>query len=150
MVQIGTRARWRVAGLLGLTLLALSSLSVSLGISPARGQSAAATVLVAQNPTLGPMLTDPQGMTLYMRTSDPPGGSSCTGGCATTWPPLIGSADSLVLPDGATGTLATFTRDDGSQQVTYNGMALYHYQRDAAVGDTTGQGVGGVWFIVAP
>jgi predicted lipoprotein with Yx(FWY)xxD motif len=48
------------------------------------------------------------------------------------------------------GTLATFTRDDGSQQVTYNGMALYLYQSDAAPGDTTGQGVGNNWFVVAP
>jgi predicted lipoprotein with Yx(FWY)xxD motif len=150
MTRIGIQSRWRVLGVLSLALLTLSSLSLSLGTRSVHGQATVATVLIAQDATLGPMLTDAQGMTLYMRTSDPQGGSSCTGGCATTWPPLVASTSSLMLPDGATGQLATFTRDDGSQQVTYNGMALYHYQRDAAVGDTNGQGVGGVWFIVAP
>jgi predicted lipoprotein with Yx(FWY)xxD motif len=89
-------------------------------------------------------------MTLYTRKSDPPGGSSCTGGCATTWPPLQASSSSLTAPSGVSGKLDVFTRDDGSKQVTYNGMALYHYAQDSAPGDTKGQGVGGVWFVVTP
>ena len=46
--------------------------------------------------------------------------------------------------------LGTITRDDGSTQVTYNGWPLYYFQDDAAPGDTNGQGLGGVWFLVSP
>jgi predicted lipoprotein with Yx(FWY)xxD motif len=143
-----SRSRWRTLSMLGLAVLALGVVSLSFSPGPARAQ-ATATVLIAQNATLGPFLTDSQGMTLYLRKSDPPGGSSCTGGCATTWPPLL-SSGSLVLPNGAMGVLGTFTRDDGSQQVTYNGVTLYRYQQDAAPGDTNGQGVGSNWYVVAP
>ena len=41
-------------------------------------------------------------------------------------------------------------RKDGSTQVTYNGMPLYYYDKDKAAGDVTGQGVGKVWYVVAP
>ena len=48
------------------------------------------------------------------------------------------------------GELGTITRDDGSLQVTYNGMPLYYYAKDMARGDTTGEGVGDEWYTVAP
>jgi hypothetical protein len=34
--------------------------------------------------------------------------------------------------------------------VTYNGKLLYYYRTDMGPGDTNGQNVGGVWFVVAP
>ena len=46
--------------------------------------------------------------------------------------------------------LGTITRDDGSTQVTYNGWPLYYFHEDMAAGDTNGQGVEGVWFLVSP
>ena len=46
--------------------------------------------------------------------------------------------------------LGTITRDDGSTQVTYNGWPLYYFHEDVAAGDTNGQGVEGVWFLVSP
>jgi len=117
--------------------------------APSSG-GAAATVRIAQNAQLGAILTDAQGMTLYTRKSDPPGGSSCTGGCATTWPPFQPPSGNLTVPSGASGKLATITRDDGSKQVTYNGLALYYYSGDKAPGDTNGQGLNNNWFVVAP
>ena len=53
-------------------------------------------------------------------------------------------------PAGANGTLATITRDDGTMQVTYNGMPLYGFAADKAPGDTKGDGVGGVWSVAKP
>ncbi len=50
-----------------------------------------------------------------------------------------------------TGALASLTRaDDGKQQVTYNGIPLYYFATDTNAGDVNGQGVKGVWFLVAP
>jgi len=116
--------------------------------TPAAAASSSA-VKVADVGSVGKVLTDPKGMTLYIRKSDPAGGSSCTGTCATTWPPLTSTVASPVKPDGLTGDLGTFTRDDGTKQIAYNGQALYGYSGDKAPGDATGQGIGGVWFAAS-
>lgn len=122
-------------------------------IAPAAGNQAAspaaaanAAVKIADVGSLGKVLTDPKGMTLYIRKSDPAGGSSCAGECATTWLPLASTVASPVKPDSLGGDLTTFSRDDGTKQVSYNGQALYAFAGDKAPGDVTGQGVGGVWF----
>ena len=107
------------------------------------------TVLVRNDAALGKILTNAAGMTLYIYTKDTPGKSVCNAGCAANWPPLIASGP-LTAPAGVTGKLGTTTRDDGSTQVTYNDQPLYTYIKDTAAGDTTGQNVGGVWFIVNP
>ncbi len=108
-----------------------------------------AAVRAADVAKVGKVLTDPKGMTLYIRKSDPAGGSSCTGTCATTWPPLSSAVANPVKPDGLTGDLGTFTRDDGTKQITYNGQALYDFSGDKAPGDANGQGIGGVWFAAS-
>jgi predicted lipoprotein with Yx(FWY)xxD motif len=81
------------------------------------------------------------GMTLYEFASDTAnsGKSACTAGCATTWPPLtVASGTSPSAGAGAGGKLGAITRDDGTTQVTYNGLPLYHYSGDSAPGDTNG------------
>ena len=89
-------------------------------------------------------------MTLYLFTKDSPNTSVCTGDCIATWPALAASG----APTGGDGVdaskLGTMTRADGTTQVTYAGWPLYFYAKDKAAGDTTGQGVGGVWFAVLP
>jgi predicted lipoprotein with Yx(FWY)xxD motif len=103
--------------------------------------------------SIGSYLTGADGKTLYIFTKDTKGAgkSVCNGDCATAWPPLVVSALDEVKPDsGAAGALALVTRDDGTKQVSYNGQPLYYYTPDKAAGDTTGQGVGGVWFVAAP
>ena len=97
---------------------------------------------------LGPILTDPDGMTLYLLTDDQQGASQCSGGCASTWPPLVDEVGAGEGVDAA--LLGTVARPDGTTQVTYNGWPLYGYAGDAAPGDTNGQGIGGRWFVVSP
>jgi predicted lipoprotein with Yx(FWY)xxD motif len=111
--------------------------------------AAAATVMVKNDPKLGDYLVDAKGMTLYMFTKDTPGVSNCSGGCLTAWPPLVATGDLLSGP-GVTGKLGFITRADGAKQVTYNDMPLYYWASDVKPGDVTGQGVGGVWFVVPP
>lgn len=99
---------------------------------------------------LGPFLTDAEGMTVYLFTQDTePGVSNCAGDCATNWPP-VPADEAMMLPPGVPGTLGTFEREDGSSQLTYNDIPLYYFHEDAAPGDTTGQDVGEVWYIVPP
>ena len=113
--------------------------------APAEGASAVATA----ESDLGTILVDGEGMTLYLFMPDAQGASSCLDSCAATWPALVGPATAGSGVDQA--LLATANRsDDGSAQVTYNGWPLYHYASDAAPGDTNGQGVANIWFVVDP
>ena len=87
------------------------------------------------------------GLTLYVFDNDPSDGSAsnCNGGCATNWPPV------LVTDGVASGVadLGIVERADGSEQATYNGRPLYYFINDSVVGDTNGDGAGGVWHTVA-
>jgi predicted lipoprotein with Yx(FWY)xxD motif len=90
------------------------------------------------------VLTNAQGLTLYYRTSDTPT-SVCSGGCASTWPPVLSTSMPSVsgtLP----GKLSLLTDANGSQ-VAYNGHLLYTYSGDSAPSQANGQGIGGVWFV---
>ena len=113
--------------------------------------AAASLIKTATNAQFGTILTDAAGKTLYTRDTDPAGGSSCTGGCLATWPPLVvpaGSTATLKAPTGVTAALTSFTRPDTSTtQVLLGGKALYTFSGDAAAGDTKGEGVGNVWHV---
>ncbi len=107
---------------------------------------------VAQDPKLGAYLTGADGRSLYLLTSDTMNTTTCTGGCAAAWPAFeVAASGDVTAGDGVTGTLATITRaDDGKAQVTYNGIPLYYFAKDAKAGDINGQGVKGVWFLAGP
>ena len=110
----------------------------------------AAPVNIAKNATLGTVLADASGRTLYLFAKDEKNKSTCTGGCAQTWPPLL-SKDAPKAGEGVTAVmLGTITRADGFTQVTYNGLPLYYFARDEKPGDVKGQNVGGNWFVVNP
>ena len=96
-------------------------------------------------------MVDGKGMSVYYYTKDvkDSGTSACTGGCLDAWPPVLAAADAPTV-DGVTGTVGTIATPDGKKQLTVNGMPVYYYAKDLAAGDITGQGVGGVWYLVAP
>jgi predicted lipoprotein with Yx(FWY)xxD motif len=88
------------------------------------------------------VLTDAKGMTLYTFDKDAPGVSNCYDKCAVNWPPLLAAADAK-----AEGDFTLVDRTDGTKMWAYEGMPLYLWIEDVAVGDTKGDGVGGVWHI---
>ena len=115
------------------------------------GGTSSPTVRVSSHPDLGEILVGPEGLTLYMFDQDTrgPTASSCHGSCAQTWPPLtVTGAPSK--GDGVTAGLNTFAREGGARQVTAGGWPLYYYAPDGNPGDVKGQGVGGVWWVLAP
>lgn len=112
--------------------------------------SAETTVSLGGNEELGSFLVGAEGFTLYIFTNDELGVSNCAGDCAANWPPLtVGENEIPTLDARASGQLGTITREDGSFQVVYNGQPLYYWVNDAQAGDTTGQGVGEVWFVAS-
>ena len=108
------------------------------------------TEVQSEDSALGTILVDSKGNTLYVFMNDTGDTSTCTGDCAATWPALIATGE-VKAGGGVTGSLlSTSARDDGTTQVTYNGHPLYHFAGDQAPGDTNGEGVGGIWFVVSP
>ena len=89
------------------------------------------------------VLVDAKGMTLYTFDNDKDGKSSCSGPCAENWPPL--KADAAAKGSGDWTIIA---REDGSKQWAYKGKPVYGWVKDQKVGDTTGDGVKGVWHVV--
>jgi predicted lipoprotein with Yx(FWY)xxD motif len=119
-------------------------------VKPAGGSSA--TVSVAST-GLGKVLVDSQGRTLYLFAQDTGTKSTCSGGCASGWPPLRASGKPTAGDGAKASLLGTTPRSDGKPQVTYAGHPLYRFQGDGKSGDTNGQGVnafGALWYVVAP
>jgi predicted lipoprotein with Yx(FWY)xxD motif len=114
-------------------------------------QPDAAVVQVA-NSSLGAVLSDATGRTLYAFTKDGKGTgrSACEGECIATWPAMTASGTPLAGGGVDPTLLTTIQRNDGTAQVSYNGWPLYFYGADVQPGQAQGQGVNGVWFVVSP
>ena len=107
-------------------------------------------VALSETEGLGPFLTDTEGRTLYLFTVDDPGISNCYDSCAENWPPLLLGEPGLTPVNGMSGILGTTLRTDDTRQITYNDTPLYYFAGDSEPGDTNGQAVGDVWFVVEP
>lgn len=99
---------------------------------------------------LGQIIATDKGKAVYVYINDRVNSSTCTGGCAQSWPPLVLSAGYTIDGTGLPGVLGTIIRPDGSRQVTYNGMPLYTYLGDMQAGIANGNGAGNVWFVAKP
>ena len=114
----------------------------------AAAATGAAGVALADT-SVGKVLVDGDGRTLYLFTNDSPGKPSvCNGGCAATWPADVATAVPVAGRGLDAAKLSLIDRADGGKQVAYGGWPLYRYTKDAKAGDVTGQKVGGVWFAV--
>lgn len=109
------------------------------------------TLSTSSNDELGDFLVAANGMTVYTFANDEDGVSNCNDECADNWPPLlVNPDDALVGGPHVMGEIGTMTRADERTQLTFNGMPLYYFGADEAPGDTNGQGLGDVWFVVEP
>jgi predicted lipoprotein with Yx(FWY)xxD motif len=120
--------------------------------SAAASASAAAgaeTVKVGES-SLGQILVDGEGRTLYAFTPDSAGEPTCYEGCAQAWPPLLAEGDIAVGPGLDATMFTTVARTDAGMQVKVGDWPLYHFAQDAAPGDTNGQGKSDKWYVVSP
>jgi predicted lipoprotein with Yx(FWY)xxD motif len=111
-----------------------------------------ATIGLEPAGSLGKVLVDSRGRTVYLFRKDPRGKSSCSGACAVAWPPVRAQDIPVPGPGLSAAKLTTTARSDGAPQVLYNGHPLYRYVGDAKPGDTNGQRVtafGAAWFAVS-
>jgi predicted lipoprotein with Yx(FWY)xxD motif len=117
--------------------------SAAVGVKPAAqtsSSSSGAVVKTASIPSLGTILTDSQGMTLYHLSGERNGKFICTSSaCLGVWHPLV--APAAGAPSGGVGSLGTVRRSDGTVQVTYKGAPLYTFAQDKQAGEANGQGI---------
>lgn len=143
--------------IIGITLtgLALTAALAACSSSDDAGSGASASTsdadLSTADSSLGTIVVDGTGMTAYYFDKDTAdsGKSACTADCAASWP-AIETTSTTPTVEGVTGTVGTITGTDGKPQLTIDGRPLYTYVGDAKPGDVTGQGVGGIWYVVAP
>jgi len=116
--------------------------------STTTGDAAGGAPVTVKETALGDILVGEGGMTLYGFTNDADGTPTCVDKCAGAWP--AASVDSADLPAGLDADVfSVVERPDGGFQLKAGDWPLYYYASDAAAGDVNGQGVGGVWFVVA-
>ncbi|MBO0879624.1 MAG: hypothetical protein J2P17_04490 [Mycobacterium sp.] len=111
-----------------------------------------ATINVAHS-KLGQILVDSQGRTVYLFEKDTGPKSTCSGECATVWPPVRVSGSLTAGTGVEAAKLTTISRSDGKPQAVYNGHPLYLFEGDSNAGDTTGEGnttFGAAWFVLSP
>jgi predicted lipoprotein with Yx(FWY)xxD motif len=169
MKMLMTRRVWGAVGAVGLFMLAAACgssaassassapstsapaapVSAPAASAPAASPSAAPlAVLKTEQTSLGMVLTNAQGFTVYWFAKDSPTASTCAGACAAAWPPVLGMprAESGVKLGG---TLGEIKRANGTMQAKYNGHPLYLFAGDQAPGQANGNGVdgfGALWY----
>ncbi len=107
-----------------------------------------ATTLQLADSSLGKILVDANGDSLYLFANDAPNAPACDAGCLGNWPALVSDGAATVGKGLSVEDLGTVSAADGSTQVTFYGHPLYSFAGDAAPGDVNGQGLGGVWYVV--
>lgn len=144
-------AGWRLA-LVGASLAVGGAGTVALRPSSVGAAPSATVVKVAKSTRWGTILTLANGDAVYRLVRDPPNRSTCSGACATVWPPVVlAPGQRTVIGKGVHG-LSTITRTDGTKQVTYKGVPLYLFAGDHAPGQVNGniKDRWGQWWTVNP
>jgi predicted lipoprotein with Yx(FWY)xxD motif len=123
------------------------------GSAPASGGASSVATVSATSTSLGMILVDGSGRTLYLFEKDQPNQSACAGACVAAWPVDQSSGTPKAGSGAKASMLGTIKRSDNTTQVTYNQHPLYYFQGDSGAGQQNGQGVdafGAKWFVVGP
>jgi predicted lipoprotein with Yx(FWY)xxD motif len=132
----------------GMRTLTFFLLAVALVTASASAASPRAKVLVHVT-SVGGVLADARGHTLYSYADDHGRTPSCYASCASLWPPFLTAAKPIAGTGAKLKLLGTTTRKDGKLQVTYAGHPLYFFSGDAKAGQVKGQGYEGSWWALA-
>jgi predicted lipoprotein with Yx(FWY)xxD motif len=121
--------------------------------SAAQQKLSKAALVSIHKTTLGSVLADARGHTLYLFEKDKRGMSSCYGACVAYWPAAVTGAKPRAGSGVRASLLGVTRRADGRRQVTYAGHPLYTFIGDRKAGQTAGEGLnnfGATWDAIAP
>lgn len=104
-------------------------------------------VMTKIDPQKSSYFIDKKGMSLYIFDKDTPGKSNCSDTCLANWP-IFESPEAP--PENLEGEIGIIKSTNGKYMYTYKNKPLYYYINDKQPGDTTGDGVGGVWHLAKP
>lgn len=139
-----------------LLVAAVAVVAVGVAAIPSAARVTAKTPkakLQVRKTSLGTIIVDQKGRTLYLFEKDKGKTSACYSACAAGWPPLLTSGKPTVAKGVTASKVGTTKRKNGVLQVTYAGHPLYHFIGDKKPGQTTGEGskaFGASWYVVAP
>jgi predicted lipoprotein with Yx(FWY)xxD motif len=140
----------------GLALGAIAAAAVlvpaALGGNASTASAPRSALVALRSTTLGSVLVDARGRTLYVFEEDRKGMSACDTSCVKFWPPLVSRAAPRAGKGVHKSLLATIRRQDGRRQVTYAGRPLYTFVGDKTAGQTSGEGLtnfGAEWYALA-
>jgi predicted lipoprotein with Yx(FWY)xxD motif len=140
--------------LTALALTAVLAVGATAGLAAGATNPTAPAKVGVRSTSLGKILVNGRGLTLYMFMKDTNGKSSCSGACAKAWPPLLTKGHPTAGTGVSASKLGTTKRSDGTTQVTYNKHPLYRFMLDHnRPGSTAGEGVmafGAKWYVVSP
>ena len=120
--------------------------------SPAAASTSASALAVAHT-SLGSVLVDSQGRTVYMLTADSANHSTCSASCLAYWPSVAVPGRLPQHVPGVTATVGSTALPSGGRTLTAGGWPLYTFVKDTKPGDVSGEGVvsfGGTWYAVSP
>jgi predicted lipoprotein with Yx(FWY)xxD motif len=132
---------------------ALAAAGLALVPPPTYAAQANGAVVSTAKASLGTIIVNSNGRTLYLFEKDRNGKSACSGQCAVFWPPLITSGKPGATGGASASLIGTTRRADGRLQVTYNHHPLYTFVKDKKAGQTNGEGVnafGAAWDAMSP
>lgn len=136
------------------TVAVLTTATILLGgLGAAAATGAGAATIKTRTSSLGRILVDGQGRTLYLFEKDHGGRSACYAQCAKFWPPVLTSGKPSASSGAKPSLLGTTRRTNGSKQVTYAGHPLYRFLEDTKPGQTKGEAskaFGAEWYVLSP
>jgi predicted lipoprotein with Yx(FWY)xxD motif len=125
--------------------IATISIVLTLAVTGAAFAATKGAKVTLHSTSKGKVLATSSGRTLYLDTADPKNKATCTGGCASVWPPLKTKGK----PVAGTGVKKALLGQTSTHVVTYNGHALYTYTGDSAAGQANGEGLNGFFVVTA-
>jgi predicted lipoprotein with Yx(FWY)xxD motif len=154
--MIRNRSRTLLASVGALPLIALAAAGcggASGSVSPPTTKDGRTATIGVAHESIGQILVNSRGRTLYLFQKDSGTTSECTCACAANWPPLRANSAPKIGSGANASLLASTMRSDGSRQITYNNHPLYSFVKDTKAGDTAGEGLtafGGTWYAISP
>ena len=130
-----------------------AALSLAVAATALGGSSAREAKVATGSTSLGRIVVDGRGHTLYLFEKDRRGRSTCSGACAAYWPPLLTRGKPIASKGAKSSLLGSIRRSDGARQVTYAGHPLYLFSGDTRRGQTSGEGLtdfGAGWYVLTP
>lgn len=134
-------------------VLALAALAILVTAGAVGAKTKSGAMVRTRSTSLGKIIVDAQGRTLYLFEKDKNGRSACSGQCAKFWPPLLTSGKPRAGAGVKASLLGTTRRSDGRMQVTYARHPIYRFLEDKGPGQTKGEGTkffGAEWYVLAP